>query len=256
MTRLLILILFASATLSASAIDLFKKKEFVPFDYTAWCDTANLPSGNRDIYPKTVEGTAVINGSIPMTGIDDKNAFAAAICHAVETLDPAIEKLEHTDYAGNSFIIMQRTTRGSNNTEATYTRRLMVEVANGQLNFTVYDIDIRYREKGVIPRTLPLEKLNPAENSRHRELIVELADINASYINSMCDFIKKNPLISFGDIDAMSKGEATPGMSETEIKVLLGKPTAIRNSGSRTRWIYSNDLIIIFTDGKVTKIVN
>lgn len=260
MLRIIVFSIFlASLSVDACAIDLFKKKEFVPFDYTAWTDTARLNSSCGDLpadYPKSIDGTAVVTGSVALPGIKGECIFAAAMCHAVETMNPKTEKIEQADYSGNSFLLFQHDTRGSNNTETAYSRHTLIECGDGELRYTSYDLDARYREKGIIPRTLPFEKLNPADNPRHRELIEEFSCVNASEVKAMADFIKEHPDLMFHNTAAMSKGKVTEGMTELEVKVLLGMPPAERKSGERTRWIYSNDLIIIFTDGKVTKVID
>ncbi|MDE6192150.1 MAG: hypothetical protein K2G47_11125 [Muribaculum sp.] len=236
-----------------------QRKPFLGFFYTAWTDTARLQEkcGNLPlVYPKSVEGSAIIRGTISLPGIKSANIFAAAMCYAAENLNLEIEKIEQTDYDNSSFSLLQRSTQGSNNTETTYTRKSLIECRDGSLSYTIYDIDARYREKGIVPRTLPFEKLNPATNTRHRELIEEFAAINAGYFGMMTDFIKENPGLKFDHPEAMSTGKPMPGMTELEIKVLLGMPQSQRHTGDRTRWIYSNDLIIIFTKGEVSKIID
>lgn len=243
---------------SASALDLFKKKEQVAFDYTAWTDTTALPKsyeGKTLFYPTTVEGLASISGTIP-TGSKASSAIAAALSYAIDRLDPNTEKLEQLDLDSNSFLLHLRSTQGSNNTETTFSRHTMIEVLDNALKFTVYDLDARYREKGILPRTLPFERLNPATNSRHRELIEQFAVTNADYIYSMVQFINENPEMTLPNREAVAKGVPTIGMTPLEVKILLGNPPIERKMGSRTRWVYDNSLAIIFTDGVVSRVIN
>jgi hypothetical protein len=44
-------------------------------------------------------------------------------------------------------------------------------------------------------------------------------------------------------------------MNQTEVMLVKGKPTSNRTSNSRVKWMYGNDNVVIFTDGKVTNII-
>lgn len=248
---LIIFCLIASGTVSA--LDLLKKKESVPFDYTAWSDSVSVPEAGV-LLPVSVDGVAVFADTVTLQPSGD-NAFAAALCFVAENLDRAHDRIDGIDFDNRSFQVTQSTVRGSNSTETTYTRTTLFAIGDGSMEYSISDAAIRYREKGLIPRTLPLEKLNPASNSRHRELVFEMADANTHYIESMRSFINSNAGMRFEHPDLMKGGRVVEGMSPLEVKVLLGVPPQIRNSGERERWVYSNDLIVIFTHGKVTKVI-
>ena len=125
------------------------------------------------------------------------------------------------------------------------------------MGFSIEDIDCRYKEKGLIPRTLRLEKLHPESNKRHAELVREFVEINSEYLNGMNEYIDSRRDIQSLFFSALSKGGPIEvGMNMDEVVILLGSPLDKRTSGNRTRWMYSNDEVIIFTDGVVSKIVN
>lgn len=243
----------------ASAIDLFKKKEVAPVDYTAWCDSVELPAtfeGVTMYYPESVDGAAVVRGALPTGNVGPNNAFAAMLDFIVENLDPETEKIESVDYDNLSALVQKRSTQGSNNTETTYSYHLLLHPVNGSIEFAAGDLATRYREKGIVPRTLTFEKLNPGNNPRHRELVEEFCLINSTYLNSLAEYVKAHPKLSITHIDAMKGGEPKEGMTELEVKIMLGKPSQTRKSGERLRWVYTNDLVVIFTDGVVTKVIN
>ena len=258
MQKILSVIVFCFlASGTVSALDILKRKDSAPFDYTVWSDSVSIPDDMVTagiLLPVSVGGEAVFADTVRLhPGVE--NAFAAALCYVAENIDRANDRLDRIDFANHSFQVTQSSLRGSNNTETTYTRSTVFVIGDGSMDYRISDVAIRYREKGLIPRTLPLEKLNPATNSRHRELVFEMADANTHYIESMRSFINSNAGMRFEHPDLMKGGRVVEGMSPLEVKVLLGVPPQIRNSGERERWVYSNDLIVIFTHGKVTKVI-
>lgn len=257
-----------------SAIDLKKlKKAPAPMiDYNVWIPTSGWPSvegGVEQFYPQSiaipseedeavVDTVAVVKGSITMPGMDARQCFLAALVFASENFDTELgEGFEDIDYKNLNFKILLKSTQGANNTETTYTRSLNVAATDGMLNFTTTDIDCRYREKGIVPRTLRLEKLQPDKNSRHASLVKEFTEVNSSYIDKLRQYIATRNDIMSPNFDKLAAGsKVIPGMNMDEVTILLGVPLNKRKSGEKFRWIYSNDFVIIFTDGVVTKIVD
>ena len=53
----------------------------------------------------------------------------------------------------------------------------------------------------------------------------------------------------------IKQGMVVNGMNPDEVILSKGAPRDTRRSGERLRWIYDNETVIVFTDGKVTKVI-
>ncbi len=247
------------ATQQAFGLDLFKKKESTVFDYTAWRDTINQPqpSGARLFYPATINDEVLITGEIDIPGLSADKIYLNALNYAVEHLDTADEheQIGEINPDNKSFMLRLFSRQGSNNNETTFTRLALVEACDGKLKFTVTQLDVKYREKGLIPRTVAFEKLNPAINQRHHELVDLCVQINAQYFGSMADEIPNSDPVSVTHWDEIIKKEVVKGMTPFEVKLILGKPVTSRDNGDRVRWIYPNNYVLLFVDGKLSRIV-
>lgn len=51
-------------------------------------------------------------------------------------------------------------------------------------------------------------------------------------------------------------GQVVPGMNKLEVKLVLGLPVAHRENDAVTRWIYPRNLIVLFENGKVQKVID
>ncbi len=162
---------------------------------------------------------------------------------------------DSVDYDKNEFSALLKSTQGANNRETTYTRYLTVKAKDGGFDFTTSDVAVRYREKGLIPRTLSLAALHPESNTRHGELVMELTRVNAAYVGEMAKYAESRPDIAAPNLAAVRNGKVTTGMLPDEVNLLLGPPLEIRKSGEKRRWIYGNEIVVIFEDGKVSRII-
>lgn len=258
--------------IEANALKIKLKKDDVgQIDYASWVASEKLPEtvdGIRQFYPVSVavntddtsaeaDTVAVISGHIQLKGLDKKQVFMAAMVYASDNFntDEDKEGFEAIDYEGMTFSAVLRTTQGTNANETTYTRSLKLTAVDGGFDFVITEIDCRYREKGLIPRTLRLEKLHPDRNSRHNEVVREMVNVNSAYLSQMADYVSTRKDITSPNYKLLKKGRVTEGMNGDEVTIILGPPLNKRTSGERERWIYSNNHVIIFTDGVVTKIL-
>lgn len=265
MKKSLLFILVAVALLPAFEAQAFKlklKKDPKPrTDYTAWVASKDLPEetdGVRMFYPQTVgeDSITVIAGSIPVKGLTAEQVMLAAMVYAAENFDEEKqERFSSVSYPDKEFAVDLSTTMGANNKEATYSRLLTVKAGNGRLDFTVGDIKVRYRQKGIIPRTVDVETLHPGSDTRHEELILELSQVVSEYLGKMAKYASSRPDIKATHYDEMKDCSVVKGMNMDEVTIAKGPARDVRRSGERTRWIYDNEYVIIFTNGTVTKIV-
>ncbi|MBD5367371.1 MAG: outer membrane protein assembly factor BamE [Bacteroides sp.] len=258
---LIISVAIIASVTDSLAINLFKKNDAEYFDYTAWVDTTELPSsannGRPLFYPASGADGAIICGQIDLPGFSADNIFLSALNYATDNLDATDnrEMIGDIDATENKFVLRLYSKQGSNNTETTFTRLMLIKAEDNRLLFTVYEIDVRYREKGILPRTLAFEKLNPTINTRHRELVELFAQINTNYIHDMTDNVSKCGVLEVTHWNEIRDKVVSVGMNELEVKLILGRPVTTRDAGDRTRWVYPNNYVIIFQNNIVSRIV-
>lgn len=265
--KLHLTLLITLLTYSCSfALDLKLKKDKTPMiNYNEWIPSqewATNSDGKRLYFPQTTimssDTIAIVTGHIIIPDLTASQYFLAALVFVSEHIDKeAGEGFLVIDYNSLEFEVLLKISRGTLNNETSYTRVASFKAKENELSFSVEDIDCRYKEKGLIPRTLRLEKLHPESNKRHAELVREFVEINSDYLNGMSEYIDSRRDIHSHFFSTLSKGGPIEvGMNMDEVVILLGAPLDKRKSGNKTRWIYSNDEVIIFTDGVVSKIVN
>lgn len=242
------------------AIDIFKKGNTQVFDYTAWCDTVDLAvsfDGLDLFYPVTVDDEVTVSGEIAVPGLSSEKIFLGALNYAAVHLDQTNgnEQLGEINPAEKSFVLRLYSRQGTNNNETTFTRLMLVKAEDQKILFRDMQIDVRYREKGLIPRTVAFEKLNPASNSRHRELVEQFAVINARYLYDMASGIAGDNDLEVTHWKEILDRNVVKGMNQFEVLLILGRPVSERDNGDRVRWIYPNNYVLLFVEGKLIRIV-
>lgn len=239
-----------------------KKDSKPPVNYTEWISIQELQAEDNGValfYPETEatdEAKAVIKGTVKVNGLTARQIFLATMVYATENFDTDnSEGFLSVDFDKYEFSALYKTTTGSNNREATFTRYIKVKAHDGSFDFETYDIAIRYREKGLIPRTLSMEALHPESNTRHGELVMELVRLNAAYIDAMARYAESRSDIKSPNYDKLINGKVAVGMVPDEVIILLGSPLEKRRSGEKYRWIYGNETVIIFEDSTVSRII-
>ncbi len=262
-----VLIALAAVALSpdASALKIkFKRTEKPKTDLAQWADSASLPSadshGRPIFYPVNkadADSAATVTCTLEAGGLPADKIFFAALVYAVDNLnEEAQEQIVSTDYPSRTFTILLHTTQGSSSSETTHNRSLTVTALDGKIQCTTDGISVRYREKGLIPRTVQLDKLHPESSDRHKGLVTEFSQVNSAYVHDMAAYAATRGDISVTHISEIRDRNATEGMTTDEVKLAKGLPLETRKSGTKLRWIYGNDDIIVFTDGKVSRIVS
>lgn len=251
------------APIPANAFKLKLKKDPKPrVNYTSWIASKDFPKedeGLKLFYPQTAasDSCTVIAGSLPIKGLTPQQAMLAAMIYVSENLEPeGQERITEINFPQREFSFLLSTTVGSNNREATYNRLVTIKGSKGALVFNVSDIDIRYRQKGLIPRTVDIETLHPESDKRHEELILELVRINSKYLCDMTAYATTRNDLKVTHFDEIKQNVVVKGMNPDEVTLAKGAPRDTRRSGERTRWIYDNETVIVFTGGKVTKVID
>lgn len=239
----------------------FKKKPHQRIDYSSWIASQSFPSEENGIqifYPRTADAdsTTFFTGSLPVKGLTAEQVMLAAMVYATTNFNTEKqERFTAVSYPDKKFSIVLSSTQGSNNKETTYTGIVDITAEKGMLNFTVNNIKVRYRQKGLVPRTVDAETLHPDTDTRHAELVLEMSRVISDYLNRMAHYAAERTDICASHYDEMQACRVVNGMNPDEVIIAIGPARDTRHSGERTRWIYDNEHVIVFTNGKVTKAI-
>lgn len=218
-------------------------------------------------YPEKVEGMTVfypeldenqqlvVSDIIDVPGQSEVQIFTNALVYLYDNLDPETESIESIDYDSHKFIIARKMKQGSGKTTTAYEYILAFQMTDGLISFACYNIDAEYREKGILPRKLALEKLKPQEIERHKELVIEFSSLNTKYLNDIAKYATETKPEVVSHWENIENKEAVKGMNKTEIKLIFGRPVSERITGKRTKWMYADNSVVIFTNDIVTTII-
>ena len=219
-------------------------------------------------YPEVVEGVNVmyptmsddaklsISDIIDIEGKSKDEIFTGALVFIHNNMIPEMEALESIDYDSRRFILARKTEQGSGKTTSSYEYIMAFQVADNMLSFVIYDIKAGYREKGILPRKLDLEKLKPQTTERHKELVTEFSYLTSKYLLDMADFIKTSSIHQISHWKEIKAGDVVKGMNESEVKLVFGRPYNERKTGKRIKWMYEDNSVVVFTDGIVSTVIH
>lgn len=249
------LITFATVILFAANISAKDTKEHTPVDQ--WM-LSHSTSADREVegvkmyYPTMTDGAATISAQLPVKNPDAAQILTNALISNGDNEELTIASVEP---AQSSFTYTVKQQRGSYKDAATFTYNITGECQKGQIKFTIHDIAINYKEKGILPRTLKIEKMNPTTNQRHATLI-DLMALEASRL--VAEIAAKAEAEKTEDVSHWKQilsGEVTEGMNMTEVTLAKGKPFSVSGPASKTKWRYEDNTVIIFNNGVVTRII-
>lgn len=248
--------------LSANAA-IFKKGPKYHLDFNVWTDTAtNLPKKIDELtvfYPKTVtvpDTVAVISGEIKVPGVSAQPLMWASLSKVIADINTDNnEAITAIDFKNNSFESVLNSTVGSHDKELNFKRKVNISTSDGIIRFTVSEILIKYRQGGLIPKTTALEELHPESNSSQKEAVIEFATLTSKNLHDMAQYAKEHSNIIITHFKEIENGTVVPGMNMEEVTLAKGPARDSRKSGERTRWIYTNDYVVIFTNGIVSKVI-
>lgn len=240
-----------------------KKKGKAPeVDLATWAqeEAARLPEevdGVKIFRPNSMDkdNKARVTGFVDLPGVSRDQAFIAAYIFANESLDPETDEVETVDFENKRFVIYREVADGEGKNAMVYRYTTAYQFTDNMMTFASYDINIEYKEKGIIPRKLNIEKFKPAANERHKEIVESFALSNSRDIDGMARYARENTKLKVTHWADIKAGKVVKGMNEAEVRLIGGSPRSINPSGNRTQWMFSNDFIVIFTDGIVTNVI-
>lgn len=264
-TILLILVFcVASASYALNIKGLTKKKDKAPdIDVVTWVgqEADNLPKdvdGVAMFRPNTMDedGRIAVDGSVALPSINQSQSFISAYVCANDMLNSDTEDaIDAVDFDKKKFSVYREIREGEYQNVSVYRFVTDYSFADGKMFFTTHDINIEYKEKGIITRKVAIEKFKPATNERHRELIEGFNLANSRIVDSISKAVRENKNLNVTHWAEIKAGKVVKGMNETEVRLIGGTPRSINPSGNSTQWMFSNDFIVIFTDGIVTNVI-
>jgi len=117
--------------------------------------------------------------------------------------------------------------------------------------------NIVYESKNIFKelKDTPFEKLDTKKKPNQKIYIDEFTLGNSLFLSGMFKFIQTNQYEPITHWEEISKEKVVKGMTRTECKLTAGKPINIRIMGSKERWMFNNDFIVIFEDEKVSSVL-
>lgn len=256
--RVLTIALFLAATLPLAA----KKEKRPEIDLATWAtqEASKLPEeidGVKIFRANDMDsdGKARVTGFVDLPGLDTTQGFVAALIYVADNIDRELDEITIIDFDNKRFVVSRQLPDGEGKDATVYSYNSAYQFTDGLMTFSSYDINIEFKEKGIIPRKLDIEKFKPATNERHKEIVEGFSLANSRIIDGIVKYAVANPDIRISHWDEIKDGTVVKGMNENEVKLIGGSPRSVNKSGKRLQWMYSNDFIVIFTDGIVTNVI-
>lgn len=241
---------------------LTRKKDKTPdIDIVTWLgqEVSGLPNdvdGVKIFRPNTIgdDGRISVDGNVALPAKKQSQGFIAAYIYASDNLGDA-DRIDAVDYDGKSFSVYREIREGEYKDAAVYRFVTDYVFSDGKMSFSTYDINIEYKEKGILPRKISIDKFKPATNERHRELSEGFSLANSILIDDMAEAALEAKPVDVTHWTDIKAGKIVKGMNETEVRLISGAPRSVSPLGESTQWMYTNDFIIIFTDGIVSNVI-
>lgn len=212
-----------------------------------------LVDGVTIFAPGNDGGKMIVSDLVDFEGKPQANIFANILYTVQQNFDSETEEIEKTDYK-TARISLRRSQADADNA-ATYNYTIALQITDNIMSFHVFDISVSFKEKGILPRTLAIEKFKPAENQRHKELVQGCVIGISKYIAGLAAAVNAGAAEEVTHWDEIAAAKVVKGMNPTEVLIIKGRPASERKSGSRLKWMFGNENVVIFTDGLVTSVL-
>ncbi len=207
------------------------------------------PNGTDD------DGVVRVNGFVDLPKTSKQQAFTAALISVSNVIDRELEEIQSIDFDNMRFVFSRQIVDGEGRDEKVYRYTIACQFTDELMTFSCYDVNIEFKEKGIFPRKLDLEKFKPATKKDHAEIVESFSVCNSKVIDKICKDITSSDSIEITHWEQIKEGYVVKGMNENEVILIGGRPRSVNNSGARTQWIYNNDFIVIFENGIVSNVI-
>lgn len=264
--RAIVLALLGAAVCASNADAQDKKKDknepetAISTNLRDWATAQALPEeidGVKIFRPmENDNGRGEVSELIEFPGLGQEDIFVAAMAYVVDNMDKETESIEAVDFGDKRFILRRQVEDDEVSPKCTYTYTVAFQAADEMLMFVEYDIEFDYKERSIISRHLPIEKLKPQSNKAHANIIEGFSVTSSRFIKALADYVRDNKEQKVTHWPDVKAGNVVKGMNATEVRLIGGRPVSIRKSGvNKEKWMFSNDFVVVFTDGVVTTVI-
>ncbi len=204
----------------------------------------------------TNDGSIAVSDVIDIPNRSKDEIFTEVLSFIYNNLNTETEAIEKIDFDNQRIILFRKLKQGEYKDATTYEYLISFQMGNNMLSFIASELKAEYKEKGFLPRKLNFEKLKPTEKERHKELIDEFSSLNSQYLHSIAKHVATTKPETVTHWSQIKIGKAVKGMNKTEVLMTLGRPAIERSTGTREKWMYGNEYVIIFTNGIVSSIID
>lgn len=208
--------------------------------------------GVRMFRPAEADGKLMVSDFFDIPGKDKTEILTKAWVFTADNIDRETEAVELSEPDAGRFVVQRSFSAGEGRDEVTFACRLAIQATDGILTFAAYDISAAFKERGILPRTVGLEKLKPEKNKQHKEIIETFSFLNSKFLQEMLRFVETGDCPAVTHWKEIAKGEVVNGMNKTEVKLSVGTPAYVRTSGEKETWRYSNRFVVFFTEKTVS----
>lgn len=207
------------------------------------------------------QGELVAGDMIDFPGKSKDEIFARALSVARDYVNEENDNIDKADFDSRAISFVKTVDNGKgggkiidkDNAIFRFTATLTPN-DDGEMLFVIDDMWVTYKDKGIFQKTVPLSSLKD-DNQKHKDLKKEFLNILSSFMTEYIQEMNSAKYTKVNHWNELQAGKVVKGMNEFEVKLLKGSPRNISGSGSRSKWMYSNSNVVVFTDGIVTSVV-
>ncbi len=220
--------------------------------------TLFIPALAQGRYDYTVvDNRVIVTDFVTFDDLAGEHIFINALLFAIDQGTSELENIEEINFETQRFIVKQQVPSAEYGSAGTsYKFTTQIQVAENMLSFLTTDIQLE--TKGFLNeyKNIAFERLDPEKKPKHQTYLNEFISAHSGYLNRMFEFIRSNEHHPITHWDELKAGRVVKGMNETECTLVCGKPRHVRETGGKTRWLFSNNFVVFFENGVITSIID
>lgn len=222
----------------------------------------DVVDGVKMYRPFESDGQMVISDYVDIANKSKADIFVSSLMYFVERFDMETEYIEAFDDTEGTFIInkVYKSVSDKNNLlakkdDVEFNCKIAFKSSTYSIVFRAYDIVASYKDMGVMSKKADLAKLCSSDKEKLKSFSEKYIFMNSSLIKDLVEFIEKDNPQKVTHWSTIAANDVVQGMNPTEVKLSLGIPETVRTQGTKDTWMYSNDYVVIFTSGLVSRII-
>ena len=233
------------------------KKRLVVYLAVFFAAVFSQLQAQKSSYPISYDGNkAVVTGFVSFEPLSDEHIFANAYFWVLDNVCTVRkDEIKDMDIENKSFKFnVKATSLETSKLKNIYTMEISVKVLSGKLVFYISDVWIE-GQNGLIRKTVALNSLKIETKAKDKEIADDFVRSESSILNKMFAFININDMQKISHWSDIANENVVKGMNEDEVRLSVGKPRTIIDSGKEIQWMYNASFYIFFKNGKVDSIM-